>query len=451
MAAFLNNCRFIPTAGGTTDWVYASAVGGCQSPSLAGAVDGRKYKFLAISSDLTQWEIAEGAYAAASGAFARTAVLYNSSGSGAASGQSGAGTRINFTVAPNVAVVGVKEDLLSIEEPNAFTATQMAQARANLGVTKKNYFINAGMQISQENGTTTVALGSAGALTYPVDQTFGVMASSGAGAANVAQVASATPGGSTHRIRVTVTAAQTTINAGDFCLLIQKIEGLRVADLKSGSASAKTVTVQFGCKGPAGTYCISVRNAAASRTYIGEYTIQPGEANTDVIKSLTFALDQTGTWASDNTAGLVIGWGLAVGSTYQQAAGAWGSTNTLASSNQFNLLSTSGNVFELFDIGIYEGAVAPPFQLPDAASELALCQRYYVKIAAGAQVYNGSASVQQMAATTPLPVCMRATPTCSVSTGAIQVAGINFVTSYTSSVAAGTWYNPVNVLANARL
>src|SRR4051812_2666249 len=146
MAAFLNNCRFIPAAGGTTDWVYSSTVGGCQSPTLAGAVDGRKYKFLAISSDLIQWEIAEGNYTAASGTFARATVLYNSSGSGAASGQSGAGTKINFTVAPNVAIVGVKEDLISIEEPNGFTATQMAQARANLGVTKKNYLVNGGMQ-----------------------------------------------------------------------------------------------------------------------------------------------------------------------------------------------------------------------------------------------------------------------------------------------------------------
>src|ERR1700754_1642377 len=153
MAAFLNNCRFIPTTGGTTDWVYASTVGGCQSPSFAGAVDGRKYKFLAISSDLTQWEIAEGTYTIASGTFARSTVLYNSSGSGAASGQSGAGAKISFTVAPNVAIVGVKEALVSIEEANAFTSAQMAQARANIGVTKKNYLVNGGMQISQENGT----------------------------------------------------------------------------------------------------------------------------------------------------------------------------------------------------------------------------------------------------------------------------------------------------------
>jgi len=134
MAAFLDNCRFIPSTGGTTDWVYSSAVSGSQSPSAAGAVDGRKYKFLAISSDLTQWEIAEGAYTSASGSFARTSVLYNSAGSGSASGQSGAGTKISFTAAPNVAIVGIKEDLISIEEANSFTIAQQNQVQKNIGL-----------------------------------------------------------------------------------------------------------------------------------------------------------------------------------------------------------------------------------------------------------------------------------------------------------------------------
>ena len=40
-------------------------------------------------------------------------------------------------------------------------------------------------------------------------------------------------------------------------------------------------------------------------------------------------------------------------------------------------MGTVGNVFELFDVSLTEGSVAPPFQVPDYASELALCQRYY--------------------------------------------------------------------------
>lgn len=153
MAAFLDACRFIPTTGGTTDWTYASAVGGCQSPTAANATNGTVYKFLAVSNDLTQWEIAEGAYSSSgAGTLARTTVLYNSAGTGTKTpGQSGGGTKINFSTVPQVAVIGIKEDLISVEEANSFTTTQQQQARSNIG-----------MPVGQIPGTTGTTQPSAG-------------------------------------------------------------------------------------------------------------------------------------------------------------------------------------------------------------------------------------------------------------------------------------------------
>jgi hypothetical protein len=135
MAAFLDLCRFVPTAGGTTDWTYSSTVGGCQSASQAGAVNGVNYKVYAVSTDLTQWEISQGAYNSSTGTFPRTAVLYNSSGNGTAQG--GAGTLINFSAVPQVAIVGLAEDLLSFDIANSFTAAQQLQARTNLGMSSE--------------------------------------------------------------------------------------------------------------------------------------------------------------------------------------------------------------------------------------------------------------------------------------------------------------------------
>ncbi|GLH77491.1 hypothetical protein SSBR45G_23990 [Bradyrhizobium sp. SSBR45G] len=123
MAAFLDICRFLPSAGGTTDWTYAAAVQGYQSPAAAGAVTGRLYKYRAESADLTQWEIGEGAYTSSTGTLARTTILFTSAGTTA---------KINFSAAPQVAIVALKEDLISIEEANAFTTTQQSQARANI-------------------------------------------------------------------------------------------------------------------------------------------------------------------------------------------------------------------------------------------------------------------------------------------------------------------------------
>ena len=126
MAAFLDVCRFTPTAGGTTDWTYSFAVTGYQGPASANAVNSRVYKFRAESADLSQWELAEGTYNSSTGVFARSTVLYNSAGTGTLQG--GAGIKINFSTVPQIAVVALKEDLLSIEEANNFTAAQQAQA-----------------------------------------------------------------------------------------------------------------------------------------------------------------------------------------------------------------------------------------------------------------------------------------------------------------------------------
>ena len=97
---------------------------GYQGPAAAGAVNGRLYKYRAESADLTQWEIGEGAYTSSTGTVARTTILFTSAGTTA---------KVNFSAAPQVAIVALKEDLLSIEEANGFTAGQKLQARQNIG------------------------------------------------------------------------------------------------------------------------------------------------------------------------------------------------------------------------------------------------------------------------------------------------------------------------------
>jgi hypothetical protein len=129
MAALLDACRFAPTLGGTTDWSYFAAIAGYQSPAAANVVNGRLYKYRAESADLSQWEIGEGAYNTGTGVLARTTVLFNSLGTNA---------RVNFSTVPQVAVVALKEDLISVEEANNFTAAQKSQLRANMDLMRFN-------------------------------------------------------------------------------------------------------------------------------------------------------------------------------------------------------------------------------------------------------------------------------------------------------------------------
>ncbi len=262
-------------------------------------------------------------------------------------------------------------DTMSLTQNGADILNKNTFRRNVNAAPKKNYVVNGGMQISLEyNGTAAT-----GQALYAVEQ-FTTEISSGA-AFSIQQVASLTPGGSPNRLRFTVTTADATIAAGEYGDIVTKIEGNRVADLRFGTASAKSFTVQFGVKAPAGTYCIIVLNNAVNRSYVAEYTISAGEANTEVVKSVTIPGDTTGTWAKDTTAGLWVRWSLAVGTTYQQAANAWGTGNTLGSSNQFNFFGTNGNVFELFDVGVYEG-INPPEFVPNSYSfDLIECQRYW--------------------------------------------------------------------------
>lgn len=103
-SALLDVCRFNPTLGGTTDWTYSSAVTGYQSPAAAGVISGAQYSYRAENAALTEWEIGRGTYSA--GVLTRTTVLFNSLGTTA---------KISFTVAPQVSIVLLAEDL----QPNA--------------------------------------------------------------------------------------------------------------------------------------------------------------------------------------------------------------------------------------------------------------------------------------------------------------------------------------------
>ncbi len=329
---------------------------------------------------------------------------------------------------------------------------------ATVFTTKKNYIINGAMMVSQENGATAGTTN----VYYPVDQ-FRIGLSN-AGTQTAQQVASTTPGGSPNRLRVTATVADASVAAGDLCYLAQDIEGSRVADLKFGLSSAKTVTVQFGVKAPAGTYCVVLSNLAANRSYVAEYVVSVGEANADVVKSVSIPGDVAGTWPKDNTKGIEIRWGLMAGSTYQQVANSWGTGNAVGSPNQFNFMGTAGNVFELFDVSVTEGTTAPAFVVPDYATELAACKRYFQWL--GFNVYwIAAAGSHQIWVPIQYPQ-MRIGPTISAIVGDpnttpitlnISASGFASVTPYsaaeyiTATAAGAAYASGYRASANARL
>ena len=443
MAAFLDVCRFNPTLGGTTDWTFSTAVQGYQTPTLAGASNGRVYKYRAESADLSQWELGEGAYSSGTGVFARTTVLYNSSGTGTAPGQSGVGSKISFSTVPQVAIVALKEDLVSIEEANAFTVAQQAQTRSNIAASglaamaMKNAIVNAAMDVSQELAGQVTLVNNTGR--YTADQWIAIYNHTAATAVVVSSRFSIASLGVPlvgfqfcHLIQATTAISSPA--SGDFACHRQFVEGYRVAHWGWGATGAAAISVAFQFYSTvSGTAFVRLSNGAtANRFYYHEITVAAGLWN---FYSFVVPGDTSGTWAKDNTRALTIEvFGSGKETTPQASLDGWGATAKLQTTNSTNLLGTANNATLL--TGMYVDANGG--QLPSAAElplvmrpfdhELQICQRYWCKsydytvYAGDTSIVGALSAVSTYAAagnsfwiaTYPFPVRMCKTPTVTV-------------------------------------
>jgi hypothetical protein len=360
-------------------------------------------------------------------------------------------------VATNDAVPKSYVDGLAVryDQAQGLTSAQQTQARANIGVTQKNYLINGSMQISQENGATAGSVNGY----YAADQWMLNYILS-AGSVTFAQNATITPSGSPKRLRLTVTGVNAAPAAGDYLIIVHKLEGLRIADLAFGTSAASAITLQFGVRVPAGTYSVEFSNGVnANRVYIASFTISAGQANIDTIVSLTIPGDTAGTWAADNTASFYLYWSVMCGSTNQAAAGGWYSGSAIGVTGQSNLMAVNGQIFDLFDVGLYKGTAAPSFQVLDYSESLRNCQRYYAKFSI-LDLYVADVASYSMDITHLYPVTMRASPTLSgAASSTSNLSGFNFISNDNTSMylnmsgAAGpantSWQGTIT--ANARM
>jgi hypothetical protein len=367
MAAFLNVCRFNPTAGGTTDWTYSSAVNGYQSPAAANVVNGRLYKYRAESADLSQWELGEGVYN--SGVLTRATVLFNSSGST---------SKINFSTAPQVAIVALKEDLISIEEANTFTTAQQYQARANIyaapvdALAFNNIALNANQEVSQENGATVIT-GITATSRHITDQN--VIDCVGAVVVTGQQVTDAPPG-FTYSLKCTLTTAMASPGAGDYLVMRQPIEAYRMAPLKLGTADAVSFSVGEWVKASvAGIYYAFVASQDQQRQYLNRVVLAP---NTWTWVQFAAPGEIGGNWSSGSSKGCDVGWALATGSSWQLGTTSQWSTasTTWSGTDQTNwAASLTGGA----------GATVPTFQrtglvfVPGSDMPTSAASRYMMK------------------------------------------------------------------------
>lgn len=241
-------------------------------------------------------------------------------------------------------------------------------------VSAENPIINGSMEIWQR-GTAFTSIANA---SYSADRwEWGQV---GAGVVNVNRSTSVPAVAASgiffnYSYEVDVTTADATIAAGDLYVVSHKIEGGNWRHF-----AQRDMTLSFWVLSTkTGTHCVAFRNAAvADRSYIGTYTVNA--TNTWEWKSITVpASPSAGSWNYTTSIGLMITFGLAVGSTYQTTAGAWQVGDFYGSSAQVNCLDSTSNFFRLTGVKLEVGSNATPLDVYSYDTELVRCQRYYQK------------------------------------------------------------------------
>jgi hypothetical protein len=302
---------------------------------------------------------------------------------------------------------------------------------ASLGV--RNKIINGAMEIDQRNAGASVTVNNTVG-GYGLDRWY-YENNSGSGVFTVQRVADA-PSGFLNSLKITTTTADATLNATDRALIAQKIEGYNTIDLAFGSASAKTITISFWCKSSlTGTFGGVVCNNAGNRSYPFTYSVS--SASTWEYKTITVTGDTTGTWLTDNSAGVIVIWGLGVGSTYSGTAGSWAASQYLSATGGVNVIGTNSATWQITGVQLEVGSVATPFERRLYNQELAMCQRYYYKYTVSGNRFgypiNTVDSYRRIVVF--YKTSMRGTPTCTVTA---SVAGGSFTTNQPLVEAADT-------------
>lgn len=252
----------------------------------------------------------------------------------------------------------------------------------------RNYVINGGFDIAQR-GTVSIVGGS-----YSLDRWY-VSSWGSASATSVSQQTSGTPAGSRYHMRVTYGAS------GGYGNMFHYIESANVIPL-----AGKTMTLSFKVRRSSSWTASSFLSLTVSKN--ATVDAGPGTSGWSAIfpslETLTTSIP-TGTGIND--------W-LTITTTFTVPND--GSANSLAIQFSEQAVGGAGAYYEIAQVQLEEGTRATPFKRAggDIQSELALCQRYYVRFKTVDDyapymhgfIYNSTTSILMA----HLPVTMRAQP-----------------------------------------
>ena len=250
------------------------------------------------------------------------------------------------------------------------------------GGTNKNLIINGNCAVSQR-GTQS----SKSSDHYSAIDRFEIQMS-GSGAVTSTQSTTVPTGeGFNNSLKVdVVTNNGGSEDSGDYLLIMQKIEGLDLQQLKYGTSSSVPLACSFYVRSNlTGTFQfqIEVPDSGSYKYYGKTYTID--SANTWEKKTINIiANTNSSAIPDDNTEGLRVQWQLVGGSNYTSGTytdGAWHGTggNRLSSSVNNTFARSTDNEFLLTGIQLEVGQNPTAFEHEPFDTTLRKCQRYFEK------------------------------------------------------------------------
>jgi hypothetical protein len=234
-----------------------------------------------------------------------------------------------------------------------------------------------------------------------------------------------------YSLRCTVNSGLTTFN---YFYINQALELVNIADFNLGTPFGSPFTVSFWFRSniPAGSTI-----SAAVQTYVapGNISYVTDFKTTGTWQYVTFTVPPMtttlGVLSTDNFL-------LAIGSlnvtagyiTPSSNLNTWASgINSLGSYAMYNWWNNAGNYIEFTGVQLEKGTVATPFEFRPYATELALCQRYFIRLVGLTDVYHVFGMGMATTATTAwifvrLPVNMRTSPTFASNTSSSYILTI---------------------------
>ena len=259
---------------------------------------------------------------------------------------------------------------------DATTKTYVDAQVSNVATGRTNKIINGGFLIDQRNWGATLTNVANGA--FVADRwKYTKTATSAQVSSSRSTDVPATQTWLQNSLDIQVTTADSALGSTDYVSISQAIEGYNAKDFVG-----RTFVISFWVLATkVGTYCLSLGNSGADRSYVVEYTVNTTNTWEQKTITVTNGLPTSGgTWNFTTGVGLLARWTLMAGTTYQTATtGSWVSADARATANQVNAMDNTVNVFRLTGVQIYVGTVVPTYEERLYNDEMALCQRYYQK------------------------------------------------------------------------